>query len=457
MKSPSFALVAKEELKAVAARNGGPLACAALLAIVALGLGLRVGFAVDAPAGKPPDARAYEQIAANLYSQGSFDARPPGARHEVQPASAYSPGLPLFAAGVYELTGGAHPALVRILLALLGAATVPLAYSLGRRLAGPIAGLIGAGAVAIYPALLEYQGFLLTEPLAAFLLCAALVAFFRATDRPTSLWSWAGAGALFGTLALVRPEYLIVALLLPLAWLAREARRRALRPAAPAAAVCVLATALTIAPWTVRNAVVLDRFVPISTGGGKALFIGTYLDADGDGPKLRELLLDRHPALRDRFAADGPVNDPDRLILERVLARVAAERYPELSTDAALGRLGRQNLESDITDHPVEFAGLLGAKAFDTWTDAARDSMQRLPWRALQLAILVFALAGLATLAVRRRFEALAIGLVLVYMTAIGALLIASPRRELVVLPVLAALAGAGATACRDSLASWRR
>ena len=44
-------------------------------------------------------------------------------------------------------------------------------------------------------------------------------------------------------------------------------------------------------------------------------------------------------------------------------------------------------------------------------------------------------------------------------MTAIGALLIASPRRELVVLPLLAALAGVGDGATgRDSLARrWAR
>ncbi|MEX2107743.1 MAG: glycosyltransferase family 39 protein [Solirubrobacterales bacterium] len=457
MESPSFTAAVRKKFDQLARRNGGPVALVVLGLLLVIGLGLRIGFAVDAPSDQPPDSRAYEQIAANLYANGSFDARPLGAQREVQPSSAYSPGLPLFAAGAYELTGGVHLTLVRILLALLGAGAIPLTYLLGKRLVGPVAGLIGAGAIAIYPALLEYQGLLLTEPLAAFLLCAALVAFFKATDRPASLWPWAGTGALFGALALVRPEYLTVSLLLPIAWLLWEARCRAFRPALPAAAVCVLATLLVIAPWTVRNAIVLDRFVPISTGGGKVLFIGTYLDADGNGPQLRELLLDRRPALRDRFEAGGPVNNPDRLILERVLARVAAERYPELGTDEALGRLGRQNLESDITDHPVEFAGLLASKAFGTWADAPRASMQRLPWRALQIAILVFALAGLVILIVRRRFEALAIGLVLLYVTAIGAILIASPRRELVVLPVLAALAGVGATACGDSLARWRR
>jgi hypothetical protein len=70
--------------------------------------------------------------------------------------------------------------------------------------------------------------------------------------------------------------------------------------------------------------------------------------------------------------------------------------------------------------------------------------------------LVALALAGLAVLALRRRFEALACAVVLAYMTAVAALLISSPRRELVVLPLLAALAGVGATACADSLARWR-
>ncbi|MBW3534719.1 MAG: hypothetical protein KY453_05800, partial [Gemmatimonadetes bacterium] len=44
----------------------------------------------------------------------------------------------------------------------------------------------------------------------------------------------------------------------------------------------LVAFALVLAPWTIRNAIVLDRFVPVSTGGGKALFIGTYMPGDGD-------------------------------------------------------------------------------------------------------------------------------------------------------------------------------
>jgi len=427
-----------------------------VLAVVTLaGLGLRVGYALDQPSPQPPDSVAYARIAENLERDGSFDARPPGIEREVQPASSYAPGLPLFVAALYWIGGGPDLSFALVVLALLGAVAIPMTFLLGRRMSGTAAGLLGATVVAGYPALLEYQGLLLTEPLAAFLLATALVVFLGAVER-SSRWLWAGSGALLGALSLVRPEYLVLAILLPLSWLLREALCGRLRRAVAAAGVSLLGTIVVLAPWTVRNAIVLDRAVPVSTGGGKALYIGTYLDADGDGPKLRELLLAQRPALRARLSRGGPVDDPSRLVLERVLDRVAAERYPGMEVDAALGRLGRRNLEHDVTEEPVSFAGMLLGKAFATWTDSPRAAMEREPWRALQLCTIVLALLGLLALALRRRFEAIACGLVLLYMTAVGALLIASPRRELVVVPVLAALAGVGATACADSLARWR-
>ncbi len=438
------------------AARESPVTLAILLVLVLAGLGLRVGYALEQPATPPPDARAYERIAESLYRDGSFDARPEGVARETQPSSAYSPGLPLFVAGVYALTGGIHLKLALVLLALIGTVAIPMSFLLGRRFGGPLAGLLGAGALALYPALLEFQGLLLTEPLAAALLSSGLVLFFRLAAPPPapvrSVWEWLGPGFAFGLLALVRPEYLPLALGLPLVWLAREALRGRARAALAPLAVSLLASCLILAPWTIHNVVGLDRFVPISTGGGKALYIGTYLDADGDSVKLREALLAERPALRARLEELGPVDDPDNMALERVLDRVATEAYPNLETDAALGRLGRRNLEDEITGEPDRLAGMFVSKAYETWTDAARGVMLDEPWRALQLAVVVLALAGLAVLARRRRFEALVAGIVLFYMTAIAALLIASPRRELVVLPLLTALAGAAVAAAASAL-----
>lgn len=460
--------------------------CVALLAALTLaGLGLRVGYAVEQPYAPPPDAGAYRRIAESLAQDGSFDATPAGARHEVQPSSAYAPGLPLLAGALFWLTGGTHLTLVLVLLALVGAAAVPLTYLLATRLAfafcspvddkrqrqGRAAGLVGAAIVAFYPALLQYQALLLTEPLAATLLVGSLVAYFRAADLGGP-WRWASTGALLGLLTLVRPEYLLPALALPLIFLAQGVLRRLMggidpKVAAPGGwrrtlgpvAISILATCLVLVPWTIRNAVVLDRLVPVSTGGGKALYIGTYLGADGDGPKLREALLEERPALRARLERGGPLDDPHRFVLERVLTRVAAESAPGMETDAALGKLGRSHLEYDLSEEPLRFAGMLADKAWETWTEPPRAVMEEAPWRILQLATCALALAGLALLAYRRRrLEALACGLVLLYMTAIGAVLIASPRREMVVLPLLAALAGVAVAGARDSLARrWAR
>src|SRR6478672_6817739 len=176
----------------LAARNGGRLGLAALVAILLLGLGLRVGEAWD---GRAPvyDAAAYTAIAASLEQGDGFTV---GAG-ATQPSSSYSPGLPLFVAGLYEVSGGAHERFARIVLALIGSLSVLFAYLIGRRLkrslpnrpqssevglAGVAPALIGATAVAIYPALLEYQGMLMSEPLAATLLAGSVLALFWATD-----------------------------------------------------------------------------------------------------------------------------------------------------------------------------------------------------------------------------------------------------------------------------------
>ena len=408
--------------------------------ILLVALGLRVGYAASGWSYEPPDSIAYERIAANLYEDHEFSAADESGR-EPQPSSTYAPGLPLFVAALYWLTGGVHVEFARIVLALFGTAAVGLTYLLGRRLGGTTAGLIGAGALAIFPALLEYQGLLLTEPLAGFLLAGALVLFLRAHDEGGIGW-WIGAGATFGALALVRPEYLPVGVVLAVVAAFWGSDRTLSARLAPALAM-VAAAIVVIAPWTARNAVELDRFVPVSTGQGKALYIGTYLDADGDAVKLRGILLERYPHLAQRLERGGPIDDPQRYVLERLLARVAEDSHPGVDEDVALGRLGRDNLGDDITDHPAGFAGMLAAKAFDTWTDPARAVMEQPQWRLLQYALLIGAIAGLVMLGLRGQgFECLVLALILLHAAAIGALLIASPRRELVVLPVLAALAG---------------
>ncbi|HEU4904752.1 MAG TPA: glycosyltransferase family 39 protein [Solirubrobacterales bacterium] len=419
-------------MSGLAARNGGRAGLALLVAILLLATGLRLGEAWD---GRAPvyDAQGYAAIAANLERGEGFTLGP----RATQPASNYSPGLPLFVTGIYELTGGVHERLARIVLALIGALAVLLTYLIGRRLSGPFAGLVGAGAVAIYPALLEYQGMLMSEPLAATLSSGAVLAVLWA-DRPGArvhARGWLAPGLLLGALALVRPEYLAIALLVAVVVSVRLGRD-AWRAGLAQAAVMLLGVALVVAPWTVRNAVALDRFVPISTGGGQVLFAGSYLPSGGDPERVGEEVIERHPGLVRQLPEDAR--------LEQILAALAAQRYPRMESDAALARMGRERLWDDVTGQPVAYAGFVAAKLWRIWAFGPRDVMRAPVWKALHWLLVAFGLAGLALLARQRRWEALLLGAILLAVTASGALLVASPRRVLVTLPLLAALAGVG-------------
>lgn len=453
------------------ARNGGRAGVAALTAILLLGLGLRVD---DAWEGRAPvyDAVAYSRIAANLEEGHGFTL----GKGATQSASNYSPGLPLLTAGLYELSGGIHERFARIVLALVGALSVLFAYLIGRRLSGVPAGLIGAGLVAIYPALLEYQGMLMSEPLAATLLSGAILAMLWAAngERTTAERAgeghrdraraprWLLSGLLLGALALVRPEYLGVAVLLSVVVFATGLGgnwRRALGQAA----MVLLGVGVIVAPWTIRNAIALDRFVPISTGGGQVLFAGSYLPSDGDPERVGEEVLRRHPGLLNELAdrylrpRERPASPPsstggvdettlravlERVRLEQILAALAAQRYPGLESDQALSRMGRERLWRAVNQEPTQYAGFLTKKIARVWAHGPRNVMRQPGWEALHGALVALGLIGLVLLAWRRRWEALLLATVLLSITAIGALLVASPRRVLVLLPLLAPLAG---------------
>lgn len=454
-------------LGGLAARNGGWLGLAAVVAILLLGLGLRLDYAID---GRPPvyDAKAYARIAAHLEAGDGFTA----GRTATQPSSNYSPGLPLLVAGIYVVTGGVDGELARIVLALVASLAVLFTYLLGRRLggllgsrgAGVVAGLIGATAVAIYPALLEYGGMLMSEPLAATLLSGGVLALLWAGDgrgagRGGSWWRWLLAGATLGALSLVRPEYLAVSFLLALLVLGRgvwlsfvnhrmrkdnhagagltkdnHARLGWRRSLGAAALVCA-GIVVVVAPWTVRNAFALERFVPVSTGGGQVLFAGSYMPSDGDPEKVGAEVVERHPEL---FAPKAVQN----LRLEQILARLAHSRYPGLEADEALAKMGKERLWDDVSEEPLEYAGFVATKIGRVWSHGPRKVMGDELWEALHWVLLGLGLLGLGLLLYRRRWEAVVIAAVFLAITVVSAVLVASPRRVTVMLPLLAACAG---------------
>ena len=162
----------------------------------------------------------------------------------------------------------------------LGIATVALVYQVGRRLFGVAVGLLGALWLAVFPNLIFHTAAFLTETLFNFLVMAALVVLLSG--------SWKGGqlgrgrlllfGVLLGLSALVRPISLLFLPLLPIVWLvAGFGWRRALGHTA----AVLVATVAVIVPWTVRNIVVMDAPIIISTNLGDNLCIGHHPGAPG--------------------------------------------------------------------------------------------------------------------------------------------------------------------------------
>jgi 4-amino-4-deoxy-L-arabinose transferase-like glycosyltransferase len=416
---------------------GGRRRAGLLAAVVLLGLVLRLDYAIRAPQHPVDDARAYARISRALFEGEGYTQ---GREFEhLQSASNYQPGLPLLLTGIYELRGAADEEAARILLALASSVAIVFAFLIGRRLAGPTAGLLAAAATAIYPALLEYSGMLMTEPLGTALLSGMLLLYLRAREG-TRAWPWAASGAAIGALAMLRPEYLLFALVLPALALVpwgrgRRGGRRELGMAALMAA-CALGVVL---PWTVRNYIAFERVVPISTGGGQVLYEGSYLPAGPDPEDITPDLLARYPWIRRQL---GPLPGP--IYRGQAVAALAHRRHPGENTDAALTAMAVDAYAHAAAHEPLRLAGFLAGKVWLAWTDPARGVMRSPPWRALQIALLAAAAVGLAVGLARRRFDVLAIAAILLAVTVAQATFIASPRRTLTLLPLIAALAGAG-------------
>ena len=423
---------------------GGRRQAVALAAIVLLGLGLRLDYAIRAPQHPVDDARAYGRIARAVFEGEGFTQ---GRDFQyLQPASNYQPGLPLLVAGIYEVRGAADEEAARILLALLSSLAVPFAFLLGRRLAGPGAGLIAAVPMAVYPALLEYGGMLMTEPVGTALLAGALLLYLRCFDS-SRMWPWPATGLAIGALAMLRPEYLLFIAVLPLVALLRLRRASPLdRRRIAQAALMAGCALLVILPWTVRNFVEFDRIVPISTGGGQVLYEGSYLRAGPDPEAIGPDLLSRYPWIRRQL---GPRQGP--IYRGQAVAALAARRHPGENTDTALTRMAIDAYWDAAVHEPLRLAGFLAGKAWFAWTDPVRGVMRMPLWRALQIALLLAAGVGLAWGLARRRFDVVAIAIVLLVVTLVQAIFIASPRRTLALLPLLSALAGAG------SVWTWQR
>jgi hypothetical protein len=409
-----------------------------LLAITMIGGVLRSVAAATHSAHISTDQRAYSLLALELSEHGRYGSSAlSGPFH-------WPPGAPLLfaAANLFDPAhiSAAHPRVPAAYVAqvLVGTALIPAAAWIAGTIAGRAAAIGAAALVALYPPLVLSAGELLSEPLGALLITLAVAAAVWGT-RADRLARLIPCGVLLGLTALTRADLLLAPVAVAIAV---AAWRR--RVAAGAAILGV--AALTAAPWVAFVASRKHALVPVTTGGGSNLFIGTYLPGHGTifglkralGPTLRA----HHPSLR---------GVPDfKLSEERILLGVAGGHRG--SQDAYLRDRGALDAWRYARTQPLAFAGMLASKAGRLWLDYTHGSLHPSEplARAGHIALMVAAVALLvAGLVLAPALALVVIATLLVLATALNSVLVSEPRHLLTLLPLLFAGGAGGAVIAR--------
>ncbi len=248
--------------------------------LLALALVVRLAYVAATPGYQAiDDAHNYDVHALSIAAGHGFAHIGSGPSGET---AFRPPGYPYLLSGVYVVSGVDHATpserflAGRIANALVGTVIVALIGLLSAQLFGRRVALVAMAVGAVYLPLILVGGSLMSEPLFAALLLGALAAAVQ-HRRSAHCYRWAiGGGVLGGLAILTRANAAII--LAPLVVAVWDIRPRfSWRALAPPAMLAVVGLA-TVAPWTIRNAVALDSFVPVSTQLGTAL-AGTYNDA----------------------------------------------------------------------------------------------------------------------------------------------------------------------------------
>jgi 4-amino-4-deoxy-L-arabinose transferase-like glycosyltransferase len=281
----------------------------------------------------------------------------------------------------------------------------------------------------------------MAEALYAPLVTASLLLAYRALDRPGPR-SFAALGVVLGLAALTRAEGLLLAIVLVVPLCARlrgvDASRRS-----RLALVALGAVLVVIAPWSIRNALRLDAFVPISNNA-VVLVDGASCDATYAGDQLglwRETFSSFGDRARELSQAEACFEGFD----------IAQETFDEATA-------AREHLGDGVAyarDHLAATPKVAAARVLRTWGLYAPrqqvdfESLEGRP-RSWQMAgtvmfwtLVPFAIAGFVVL-VRRGVAIWPLLSTVVVVTIVAALTYGQQRFRVAAEPVILVTASVG-------------
>ncbi len=412
---------------------------AALAAIVALALALRVAWLSATDTVPPPlsDPQYYSATAQNLaegrgYSV-AFDNRGFVAGPASESTDFWPPGYPFALAPLYKLTGSDERA-AKALNAIAGALTVLPVFFIARRLGGRRLGgrrradtvaLLAALLVAVAPASIFWTATLFSETLFTLGVATTIAVAIWAADR-RSIAAYFLAGIVLTVTAFIRSQGLV--LIAPVAVLLAPSPISDVRRLARVALPVVAGIALLVIPWAIRNEAAMGSAYLISDNLGYNLRLAHAPYATGTSVAPRDLW-DERPGLsfhdREIFFADVGAHR----------AFTYARAHPGRELQLASRRIGWL-LRSDAAP-AMAWSESLGATPFGRGRDAF-VLIGDVYWYAL------LALAAASLIVVRRRDRLwLALWSTVGVWLALHLVFAGEPRYHVPLVPVLAILAAA--------------
>jgi 4-amino-4-deoxy-L-arabinose transferase-like glycosyltransferase len=401
--------------------------------MLAVAVGLRVLYAWLAvgPGARPfSDPAEYDTVAWNLVRGAGFALEGAAGPY---PTAFVPPVLPWLTSLLYRAVGHQYFAAV-LLVAVIGGLLPLVLAAFGTRMFGSPTGRLAGWLATVHPLLVFFSGYLLTEtPFCVTLLLALLLtAEWVKTPRPGRAF---GAGVAWGLASLTRPTALALPVLAAAwAWLPLGLTVPT-RGRLHQVAMLMLGLALTVGPWTLRNAVVLHAFVPVTTGAGQAL-----LDSN-------------NPGAWDESAARGGAAGA----LRTELLRTEYRGLPEAEVDVRARARAIAFLREHARDWPAMAATKLArfwrlraeAGTTGSW-QAAGSPLTRLLrlldplllWSLLTLPLALWG-AAMSLRGPRRWFQSLSLWVIL-YFTALAVVFFGSLRMRLPVEPLIVLFAAAG-------------
>ncbi len=271
-----------------------------ILGIFCLAFVVRFVYNVTAARNYVPiyDANLYNIIAQNLLDKHCY------CLHGLYPTVSRAPLWPWIISSIYFFTGP-QSFYARLFYCFLGSGTCLFIYRFTSDLFGRRIALCTGVIAATYTGLFLYDGWLYTESLYTFCVTGFAYSLFRlqhttpgtrpiGRTRLSAFWraikehQWAILCGLFiGAASLTRPNgLLLIGLVCLWALILIRAHLKPWREMIGNALLITGIAILLVAPWTYRNYLVTQAFVPVETGMGEVL-LGSYNDVVADPASVR--------------------------------------------------------------------------------------------------------------------------------------------------------------------------